>query len=117
MAVTSTRTTTIVFTGDVTGTETINAASNTASPGAIEIKTLASGANTITVPTGGTTPTAVTVTPPAGNTNTITAKGVTGDTGIILHLTDPFTLSLHSTQTTFVLTAAAQITGVRFVWT
>ena len=52
MAVTANRSSIIIFTGDVTGTETLTAALNAASPGAIEIKTLAAGANTITVPTG-----------------------------------------------------------------
>lgn len=117
MSVTATRSTTIVFTGDVTGTETISAASNAAAAGMIEIKTLASGANTITVPTGGTTPTSVTITPPTGNTQTLTLKGVTGDTGVGLHLTDPFTLSLAAATATFCLTAGNTITGVRFYWT
>lgn len=117
MSVAATRTTTVVYTGDVTGTETISAASNAASPGMIEIKTLASGANTITVPTGGTTPTAVIIQPPTGNTQTLTLKGITGDTGVGLHLTDPFTLSLAAATATFVLTAGNTITGVRFYWT
>lgn len=116
MSVTATRTTTIVYSGDVTGTETISAASNAASPGSVEVKTLSSGANTITVPTGGTTPTAVTIVPPTGNTQTITLKGVTGDTGVGLHLTDPFTVSLAAATSTFVLTAGGTITGMRFYW-
>ena len=116
MSVTATRTVTIVYTSDVAGTETVTAASNTASPGSIEIKTLASGANTITVPTGGSTPTAVTILPPAGNTNLITLKGIAGDTGVFLHKTDPTSIALDSTLVTFVLNAAAQIIGVRFYW-
>lgn len=117
MAVTATRVTTLTLSGDVVGTETISAASNTASAGSVEIKTLASGANTITVPTGGTTPTAVTIVPPAGNTQTIIVKGVTGDTGVGMHLTDPFTLSLAASTATFVVTAGGTITGMRFFWT
>lgn len=116
MSVAATRVTTIVYTGDTAGTETISAASNAASPGSIEIKTLASGANTITVPTGGSTPTACTILPPAGNIQTIILKGVTGDTGVGLHLTDPFTVSLASTTATFVLTAGGTITGIRLYW-
>lgn len=116
MSVTGTRTTTLVYTGDVTGTETISAASNAAASGTFEVKTMASGANTITVPTGGTTPTAVTIVPPTGNTQTIIIKGVTGDTGIGMHLTDPFTLSLAAATTTFVITAGGTITGMRFYW-
>ena len=117
MAVASTRTTTIVYTGDVTGTETISAAANAASPGSVEIKSLASGANTITVPTGGTTPTACVIVPPAGNVVTLTLKGVTGDTGVGLHLTDPTTVALAAATATFVLTTGAIITGVRLYWT
>lgn len=116
MAVSSTRNTILVFTGDVVGTELVAAATNTASPGSVEIKTLASGANTITVPTGGSTPTACVILPPTGNTTSITLKGVTGDTGIRVHNTDPFTVSLYSTTASFVLTAGATITGVRFYW-
>lgn len=117
MSVTSTRTTTIVYTGDVAGTETISAATNAASPGAIEIKTLASGLNTITVPVGGPTVTGCTIIPPTGNTTSITLKGVTGDTGIRLHNTDPFTLTFDPSALTFVLTTGGIISAVRFFWT
>jgi len=116
MATASARTQTITFTGDVTATQTNAAASNAASPGQVEIKSLASGANTITVPTGGATCVAVTIIPPAGNVTTITLKGVTGDTGVGLHLTDPTTVGLASSVTTFCLTTGGAITGVRFVW-
>jgi hypothetical protein len=116
MSVTSTRTVTIVFTGDASGTESIDAATNTASPGSVTIQTLASGVNTITVPTGGTTPTAVTILPPAGNQSSITLKGITGDTGVRIHNTDPTTIAIDTSVSTFVLTAGAQITGVRLYW-
>lgn len=116
MAVTATRSQTITYTGDVVGTETVSAASNAASPGSIEIKTLASGANTITVPTGGATVTACTILPPTGNATSITVKGVSGDTGIRVHNTDPTTIAIDSSVATFVLTTGAQITGVRFYW-
>ena len=117
MPVTATRTTTLVFSGDVTGTETISAASNTSSAGMIEIRDLASGFNSITVPTGGATvPTAVTIIPPSGNATAITVKGVTGDTGLRVHNTDPFTISLHSSVTAVGLTAGGAIAGVRFHW-
>lgn len=116
MSVASTRSQSIVYTGDVTGTETVSAATNSASPGQVEIKTLSSGANTITAPTGGSTPTCCTVLPPTGNTQTITLKGVTGDTGVALHLTDPTSIALASSVTTFVLTAGGTITGIRLYW-
>ena len=117
MAVTATRTTTIVYSVDTVGTQTISAASNTSSPGSVEIKTLASGANTITPPTGGSTAKSCTCVPPSGNAVTITLKGVTGDTGIACHLTDPFTVSLAAGTTTFVLTAGAELTGMRLYLT
>ena len=116
MAVTATRSTTVVFSGDVVGTQTHDAADNAASAGAVEVKTLASGANTITVPTGGTVPTAVTIIPPASNAIQLTLKGIAGDTGIALHLTDPTVIALSSSVTTFVINAANTCTGVRFIW-
>jgi len=116
MAVSAERLTIILFTGDVAATLEYDAAINAASPGQIDIVTLTSGANTVTPPTGGTTPLAVTIVPPSGNTALITLKGISGDTGIALHKTDPCTISLNSTTSTFVLTAASQIAGVRLIW-
>lgn len=116
MSTASSRTTTIVYSGDVNGTQTVTAASNSSSPGSVEIRTLAAGANTITVPTGGSSPTAVTIAPPAANAQSLTIKGVTGDTGVALHLTDHTVLALASSQTTFVLTAGGTITGLRLYW-
>jgi hypothetical protein len=116
MSVSASRSQTITYTGDVTGTETVSAATNAASPGSVELKTLTSGANTITVPTGGSTPSAVTILPPTGNTVTLTLKGITGDTGVALHLTDPTTIALATTVTTFVLTTSNTLTGIRFYW-
>ena len=116
MSVSATRTITIVYSGDVTGTETIAAAVNAASPGSVEIKSLASGLNTITVPTGGATVTCCTIFPPVGNTVSITLKGVTGDTGIRIHNTDPTAIAIDPSATTFVLTTGNTITGVRLYW-
>lgn len=116
MSVASTRSQTIVYSGDVTGTETVAAATNSASPGSITTHTLASGANTITLPTGGSTVTAATILPPTGNTQTLTFKGVTGDTGVGMHLTDPTTFAFASSVTTFCLTAGGTVTGLRIYW-
>jgi hypothetical protein len=116
MSTVATRTTLITFTGDVVGTEPIAAASNAASPAQIQLLTTASGANTLTAPTGGSTPTALTIIPPAGNVTTLTLKGVTGDTGIALHPTDPTTVALASGFTTCCLTTGGIITGVRLIW-
>ena len=114
--VTSQRNVTIQFTGGVQAANTFSAANNTASPGQIELRTLALGANTITPPTGGSTPKACTIIPPEGNVNLLTLKGVAGDTGVALHKTDPTTIALDSPTATFVLDAAAITTGVRLVW-
>lgn len=116
MATASARTQTITFTGDVTATQTNAAAQNPASPGMVELKNLAAGANTIAIPTGGATPVAVTIVPPAGNTAALTLKGVAGDTGVGLHLTDPTTIALAAGQASFVINAAAGVTGIRFIW-
>lgn len=116
MAVAATRTQTITYTGDVQGSETVSAAVNASSPGSVTLHTLSSGANTITAPTGGSTPTACTILPPTGNIQTLILKGVTGDTGIALHLTDPSTIALASSVTTFCLTAGGTITGLRIFW-
>ena len=117
MAVESTTTVTVRFTGDITAAPLVSAvASNTNSPGQSSVVTLASGANTITPPSGGTAPSGVTIVPPSGNTNAITLKGVTGDTGISLHLTNPTHIGLGSTTATFVLTVATTTSGVRLIW-
>lgn len=114
----STRVTTITYTGGVTGTQTVEAATNAASPADLGIQSLSSGFNEITVPSStGVTVTAVTIIPPTGNTSSITLKGVTGDTGIALHVTDPTTIAIASSVTTIGLTAGAAIQGVRFIWT
>lgn len=117
MAVTATRSTAINFTGDEQASLSLNAASNSVSPGAISVLTLASGFNTITLPTGGTTPVAATIVPPPGNTQTMTLKGVTGDTGIALHKTDPSTVTFDSPPpVSFGITAGGTIAGLRIIW-
>lgn len=116
MATTSERKVTLSFTGDIEFSESYPAASNTSSPGQTDLITLASGANTITVPSGGSSFKAVTIIPPSGNTVLITFKGVSGDTGVPLHKTDFSSIGLDSTVSTFVLTAASEIIGVRLIW-
>lgn len=106
----------ITYSGDVDGEQQLDAADNADSPAMVELKTLAIGANTITVPTAGTVPTAVTIVPPTDNTTSLTLKGVTGDTGVRLHDTDPTTIALDDSVTSFCLTAAAEIIGVRLYW-
>lgn len=116
MAVKASRSTTIIFTGDRTQTQTVPASDNANSPGQEEVKRLAAGDNTINVPNAGTVPVACTIEMPASNPNLIKLKGVGGDTGVNLHKTDPTTIALDPSQASFVLNAAAQ-TDVRLLWT
>lgn len=117
MATASTRSTSLQYSGDLEAGYNISAAANPASPGIMNIVDLSSGANTITVPTAGSSiPSAVTIVPPEGNEQTLTLKGITGDTGIRLHDTDPTTIALDESVTSFVLTAGAAIEGVRLYW-
>lgn len=113
MAVASQRAISVTFSGDVTAGIVAQAAENASSPGHIESKTLTTGANTITPP--GTTSKACTIMMPTGNTVDLTLKGVAGDTGIVLHNTDPTSIALDSPSTTFVLNASSGVT-VRLVW-
>jgi hypothetical protein len=108
---------TLTYTGDLTATQPIEALENPASPGVIHYLNLAVGANTITVPTGnGATARAVTIVPPPGNTHALLLKALPGDTGISLHVTDPTTIALDPTVTSFVLEVATAILGVRLFW-
>jgi len=122
MAVTATRTITVVFSGsgsltDVVGTEPFSAANNTTSIAKMDLVSLASGNNTITVPSvTGFSVVAVTIVPPPGNTNLVTLKGVNGDTGFGIHKTDPTCLALDTSTSSFVLSAANTINGVRLIW-
>lgn len=118
MAVTSQRTGNITFTGDVTATVSLAAVSNTQAPGAISILSLSTGANTITLPTGGSTPIGAVIIPVVGNTQSLTLKGVSGDTGIALHKTNPTIITFDNpAPANFVLTAGGVINGLRIVWT
>lgn len=115
MAVNATRVIGIGLTGDVNAPNlAYSAAPNAASPGMVQNIALTTGANTITVPSGAT---AVTIVPPTANTVTMQLKGVTGDTGIRLHLTDPSSISLTIASTaSFCITVSGALT-LRFIWT
>lgn len=114
MSTLSNRQITVSFTGDVTFPLLANAAPNATSPGETQLISLALGANTIAVPPGST---GLTITKPASNATALTLKGVSGDTGIPLHLTDPDSISLNPGQSSIVLTAAAAVSGIRLTWT
>lgn len=117
MAVKSSRTIQVQFSGDITQQLAQSALDNAVSPGMDVLQSLVLGANTITAPVvSGVVITGLLIIPPAGNTNLMILKGVTGDTGVKLHLTDPTSLSLDSTFVSLVINAAAAIVGVRFIW-
>lgn len=118
MASKSSHSITLTFTGDTQAVESVTIADNAVSPGQPGVYVnLNSGNNTITVPTGGAAvPVGVWVIPPTGNAVAMTVKGVTGDTGILIHLTNAHYQSLASGVATFVLNAASSITGVRLIW-
>lgn len=116
MARTSRRSINIIFAGDLVSNNTYSAAENTVSPGDIDIVTLVVGFNLITPPTGGKTPKACTIVPPAGNVNAMTLKGITGDTGIPLHLTDPTSIGLGAPAGTFGITVTVEIVGAQLIW-
>lgn len=115
MAVTSNRVIGIALTGDVNAPNlAYPAAENIVSPGSIQVTDLVLGANTITVPSDAV---GVTILPPSGNTIGVTLKGISGDTGVPLHPTDPTSIGLSAGATTFVVTVVDNIATVRFIWT
>lgn len=102
------------LTGLPTGTKTVAIPVTVATPvDASQVFTTLSGANTITPPVGAT---AVCIIPPSGNVTSITLKGVTGDTGVPLSLTNPTWLSLVASPGTFVLTTGGIIVGVELFY-
>jgi len=115
MATTANWTATLTLTGDDPATKTYTAATSANSPAQDQYVNLSTGANTITAPVAAT-PVRLTIVPPAGNIVLITLKGVTGDTGVPIHKTDPTTIGLDSTVVTLCLTAANTVNGVRLIW-
>ena len=115
MAVTSTRRIINRFSTDDGGItfQSVEEFENVAAPGDVDVQNLSSGANTITPPSGAK---GVTIIFPPGNEVLVTLKGVTGDTGIVLHPTAPTSIGLYSASSTFVLTAASALTGIRLIW-
>lgn len=87
---------------------------NSASTGQISDVALSAGANTITVPSS--TAIGVIIVPVAGNTVSLTLKGVTGDTGVPLHLTNPTVYSFPAGTTNFVITAGTGGTSAELNW-
>jgi len=78
------------------------------------ITSLAAGTNTITVPVvSGLVCTAITIVPPSANTIGITLKGISGDTGIALNLTDPSTIAVTTTTASIILVNASTTTAIK----
>lgn len=118
MSATSSRTVQIQYSGDITQTAILSALDNVATPAQEDIITLGVGANTISPPSvAGLVITGLTIVPPAGNITVLTMKGVTGDIGVPLHITDPTSLALDPSFINLVLTVTVAIAGVRLIWT
>jgi len=100
-----------LFTGDFGLQSIASALENTNSPGAIVDYALSTGNNTITPPAQST---GATLLFPTSNAVLVTLKGVNGDTGIVLHPTDPTRIGLNSTAA-FVLSAASSV-SIKIIW-
>lgn len=111
MSITSNRSVTIEWTGDIEYSQTFYASTVSTGSGQNQIVALTTGNNTITVPTNAI---AVTILMPDGNTVQVTLKGVNGDTGVALNLSGPTSLGLQAVST-FVLSAASAVT-VRLIY-
>lgn len=117
MAVASTRTIQISFSGDVTANLIKSAIENPVSPGVITFMDLSSGPNTVIAPSiADVIPTALTIIPPSANTILVILKGVSGDTGIPLNLIDPTTIAIDESFVSLVLDAADDAGGFQLIW-
>lgn len=112
----SNRTNSVIFTGNIDTSVAFNATENTDSPGSVLLYDLVAGNNTITLPPA--TPVAATIIPPEGNEETLTLKGISGDTGIRLHPTDPTVLTFDpdALPANFILVAGDDIDGLVIIW-
>ncbi len=102
MSATSNRKVTVVYSGDVGGTQELAAAENQSSPAMIEQLVCENGINTVIVPEGAT---CCTITKPSDNTVALTFKGADEDTGMQMHDTDPDSFSIHANTESFVIYA------------
>lgn len=117
MATTANRSITLTYTGDLDGSEELEAADNVdQSPAQVQLVTLAMGDNVIAKPGGGSTTVALTIKKPADNEAVIKLKGDAADVGVTLHKTDPDSISIDAEVDSVILNAAAEIVGVRLYW-
>lgn len=117
MSILSERIVGVYFSGDITTEVNQSALQNALSPAVETIMSLAIGANTITAPVvAGLVVTGLTIIPPSGNMIQMTLKGVTGDSGIPLHLTDWTSLSLGTGFSSLVISVGTAVVGVRLIW-
>lgn len=84
----------------------------TSTNGVVDNVNLATGSNAYTFASGLE---GLIVIPPSANTVALTLKGVTGDTGIPLHPTNPQLICVSSNQTSILLSAATTVNDVEIV--
>jgi hypothetical protein len=119
MAVSAQRIITIVYAGDVVGSESIQATANSTSPGSITVHSLTTNTNTVLIPTGTTfSVKAMTIVPPSANTQTITLKGTTADVGMAISPSQPTSFAFGTTvPAEIILNAGGVVDGLRIFWT
>lgn len=113
MSVTSNRDINLQFTGDVEYQQSFSSETSVDASGQNQIIELTTGNNTITVPDDAIS---ATIVKPSDNEVVLKLKGVSGDTGILLSLTDPDSISLNGSVTSFVINVASAVT-LRFIFT
>jgi hypothetical protein len=115
MSKTSTVTLTVSVTGDgLSESYALPAVVNAAAPGGGPSNlALATGFNSIAVPPGSL---GFILIPPVGSVITKTLKGITGDTGIPLHVTNPTWVSLPPATATIGITAGGAGETVAIHW-
>ncbi len=117
MAVTSNLNYALTFTGDAETNDNFGISENQASPGQIQVVDLVSGDNVIAIPSGGgSVAAAVIMIPPPANTIVLTLKGDAGDVGVVIGLTDPISLTLSTTISSFILNTSGIVTGLRLIF-
>lgn len=116
MAARSRRKIIVTYSNDVEGEQEISAAENVTSPAAITVTDIAAGATTLfTAPAGATGATIVKSGSLEGDE--LKLKGVPGDTGVVLHYSDPDSISLSLADGVFYLTnPGATTVTVRIFW-